>query len=359
MSSQTGRKLKMTLFGESHGSGVGCVLEGLPPGLVLDFDAINTVLQKRRPGYNALTSSRQEKDEYEIISGVLSGKTTGPPVTVFFPNTDVRPKDYEKFRRFPRPSHADYPAFLRYHNHHDIRGGGHFSARLTAPWCFAGALATQILKEKGVLLASHLFSVGNFHDLNFDQVEPVEEILRDLQKSRWPLLDIQGQSKLEEEINEAARRGDSVGGIVETAVLGLEGGLGNPIFDNPESRLAYDLFAIPGVKGVEFGSGFAAATMRGSRHNDPWTYEQGQVKSKSNHHGGVLGGITTGMPLIFRVAFKPTSSIALEQETVDLQEGKNALLEIEGRHDPCIALRGLSVVEGAAALVLADFYLNR
>ena len=276
-----------------------------------------------------------------------------------FPNQDANPQDYEKLRYTPRPSHADYSAFVRYKNFHDIRGGGHFSARLTAPWCLAGAIAEQVLAKEGIIIAAHLKQIGRIEDLSFSEENLNPQVLSKLKTEKLPLLKEDLREELIAYLNKISASNDSIGGIVELAVLGLEPGLGNPIFDNIESRLAYDLFAIPGIKGVEFGSGFQVAQLKGSQHNDPWFFQGDKVKSRTNHHGGVLGGITTGMPLVLRVAFKPTSSIAQKQETVNLKDKTSAQLLIAGRHDPCIAIRGLPVVEAAVAWALADFYSSK
>ena len=358
MSSQMGNSLRFSLFGESHGAGVGVLVEGLPAGVRLDQEAIATFLKRRSPGQRSGTSARVEVDSYLLQSGIYQGVTTGAPLVAFFPNHDVRSQDYEAFKHTPRPSHADYPAMLRYDGFNDLRGGGHFSARLTAPWCFAGALALQILADKGIVIGSHIAQVGSLKDEGFDPVAVSKEQLQKLSQATLPFIREEVRQPILDAVSQIAADGDSLGGIIEAAAVGFPGGFGNPIFENLESRLSYALFAIPGVKGVEFGSGFQAAQMRGSEHNDPWVFQENQVKTKTNHHGGILGGISSGMPILLRVAFKPTASIAKEQETVDLQELKAATLEIKGRHDPCITLRAAPVVEAAMALVLLDVLLE-
>lgn len=358
MSSQMGNSLRFSLFGESHGAGVGVLIEGLPAGVCLDQEVIAAFLKRRSPGQRSGTSARVEADAYLLQSGVYQGVTTGAPLVAFFPNNDVRSQDYEAYKRTPRPSHADYPTFLRFDGFSDLRGGGHFSARLTAPWCFAGALALQILAEKGIVIGSHIAQVGSLKDEGFDPVAVSAEQLRKLSQAALPLIQEEIRQPIVDAVSQAAAEGDSLGGMIEAAAVGFPGGLGNPIFENLESRLSYALFAIPGVRGVEFGCGFQAALMRGSEHNDAWVFQENQVKTKTNHHGGILGGISTGMPIIVRVAFKPTASIAKEQETVDLQEHKAATLQITGRHDPCITLRAAPVVEAAMALVLLDVWLE-
>lgn len=359
MSSQMGNSLRFSLFGESHGAGVGVLIEGLPAGVHLNQERIAAFLKRRSPGQRSGTSARVEADMYLLQSGVYQGVTTGAPLVAFFPNHDVRSQDYEAFKRTPRPSHADYPAMVRYDGFNDLRGGGHFSARLTAPWCFAGALALQILADKGIVIGSHIAQVGPYKDEGFDPVTVSAEQLENLRKETLPLIRDQVRQPILDAVSQVAAEGDSLGGIIEAAAVGVPGGLGSPIFENLESRLAFALFAIPGVRGVEFGSGFQAAQMHGSEHNDPYVFLENQVKTKTNHHGGILGGISSGMPIVLRVAFKPTASIAKEQETVDLQELKAATLEIKGRHDPCITLRAAPVVEAAMALVLLDVLLER
>jgi len=358
MSSEFGKLLRISIFGQSHGAAVGVVMDGLPAGERIDLQEVQAFLQRRSPGKRELTSARSETDRPEILSGLVNQITCGAPLAAIFRNQDIKSADYEQFSRFPRPSHADYPAFLRYHNFQDVRGGGHFSARLTAPLCFAGAVALQILKRHGITIGGHIATIGTATDRPLSPLLVTKDQLLALQQMQMPLCDPEAGGLMYQQVREAAAAGDSIGGVIEAAVVGLPGGLGNPMFDGIESRLSAVLFAIPAVRGVEFGSGFSAAGMRGSEHNDPWCMKNGHVVTASNHHGGVLGGITTGMPLLVRVAFKPTSSIAQEQQTVDLHNRTDAALTISGRHDSCIALRATPCVEAVLAAVLLDYLLE-
>jgi len=358
MSSDWGKCLHIQIFGESHGPAIGVVIEGLPPGEFIDLDELASFLARRAPGKADYATARQEADAPEFLSGMLDGRTTGAPLAALIRNTNQRSGDYEELRRVPRPGHADYPACLRYHNCHDIRGGGHFSGRLTAPLCIAGGIARQILARRGIHVGAHLFSVAGIPDTPFDPVKVESGILRRPAENSFPVLDLESGRKMQEAIQQAKQAGDSVGGIIEGAAIGLPGGLGSPMFDGVENRLSALLFGIPAVRGVEFGAGFAAAQMRGSEHNDPWRMNEGKVMTSSNHHGGVLGGITTGMPLLVRVAVKPTPSIAKEQASVDLTTGQDTRLTVRGRHDPCIAPRAVPVVEACLAICSLDLLLE-
>ncbi|MBO7430660.1 MAG: chorismate synthase [Spirochaetia bacterium] len=328
MSFDIGKNIHLTIFGQSHSKAIGAVIEGLPAGFRIDMRALKAFMARRAPGQKG-TTARKEADRPIILSGLVDGITCGSPLAMMIENTDARSKDYEQFRAVPRPMHADYPAFVKYGGFNDIAGGGHFSGRLTAPLCFAGGVCLQYLGQKGIEIKAKLASAGG----------------------------VSGK-KMQECLEEARKSGDSVGGIVECCITGVPAGVGDSGFDSLESSLARILFSIPGVKGVDFGAGFASAAMKGSAHNDAWCFdEKGNVKTKSNNHGGILGGLSTGMPITFRVAFKPTPSIALPQESVDLKSGKSTMLEIKGRHDPCIAVRAVPCVEAAAALVLCDYML--
>ena len=315
-----------TIFGESHGPAIGVVLEGVPSGVEMDLDFIRAELQRRAPGKSALTTARKEADEPEILSGVFDGKTTGTPLCAIIRNTDTRSKDYAKLKHLPRPSHADYAGAVRYGGFNDYRGGGHFSGRLTAPLVFAGALAKLILQEKGVIITSAISILEGTPDPSPEEIEEI--------------------------ILAARKAGDSVGGAISCTVTA---GFGAPDFGcNAEGIFAQHLFAVPAVKGIAFGAGFGFSCMRGSEANDPFYMEEGQVKTRTNASGGINGGITNGMPIVFEVAIRPTPSIAMEQNTVDLAEKKDATLVIEGRHDPCIVQRALPVVEAAAALASCE-----
>lgn len=336
MSSTYGKNIKLTIFGESHGAGIGCVLDGFPAGFRPDFDAIASFMARRAPGAKPGSTARHEADRPEIISGIFDGRTTGSPITALIRNADHHSSDYADLAAVPRPGHADYALAVKTGGANDIRGGGHSSGRLTAGLCFAGSLALQYLETRGVKVASRIVSIGGC------------EVSGET--------DDTGLDAAARETIEAARRdGDSVGGVVECAVSGLPAGYGDPIFDGVENRFAAILFGIPAVKGVEFGSGFAGSAMRGSQNNDPFFYdEEGKVRTRTNNHGGALGGITSGMPILFRVAIKPTPSIAKPQQSVNLRTGENCELVVKGRHDACIVPRARPVVEAAAAIAALD-----
>lgn len=357
MSSMLGNKLKVSVFGQSHGEAVGVVMDGLPPGEQVDLQRLQVFLDRRAPGRNALSTSRKERDEPRILSGLLEGRTCGAPLCAVLENGDTRSGDYASLADLPRPSHADYPARVRYGGHNDPRGGGHFSGRLTAPLCVAGGIALQILERWGVVIGAHAQAVGSVRDRGFDPVGLTPQELRLPGQRSVPVLEEAAEEAMAREVEAAAAQLDSVGGIVECGIVGLPAGMGDPMFDGIENRMAAALFGIPALRGVEFGAGFAAAGMRGSQHNDPYILKDGAVQTATNHHGGVIGGITTGMPVIFRVAFKPTPSIGQEQRTVDVKAMAEAPLRIQGRHDPCVALRAAPCVEAVAALVVLDFLL--
>lgn len=355
MGSRIGSAFSVTVFGESHGPAIGCTMEGLPPGVTIDMEALSAFMARRAPGGSSLATSRREKDQPEFISGLFAGKTTGFPCTAIIRNTNQRSQDYEKLAQRPRPGHADYTAWVKYKGHADMRGGGHFSGRLTAPLCIAGGIALQILADQGIRVGSHLLSVGLVFDRPFTgQAKDLDA----LSAASFPTLDPDQGQAMAQAIAQAKADQDSVGARIEAMALGLPPGLGNPMFAGMENRIAQALFGIPGVKGIEFGAGFAAADMKGSDHNDPFYIDQGQVRTTTNHAGGILGGITTGMPLLVRLAMKPTPSIGLDQATVDLDQGQDCQLTIRGRHDPCIALRALPVVEAVLAIVLLDLLLE-
>ena len=340
--------MRYVIFGESHGPAIGVTLTGVPAGLELDMEAISRELARRAPGKSALSTARREADQPEILSGVFDGKTTGAPLCAVIRNTDVRSQDYARTKDLARPGHADYPAHVRYGGYNDYRGGGHFSGRLTAPLVFAGAVAKQLLARKGVQVGAHISSVYGISD------DPLEDwaSLRAAADKDFPVLNDEKGEEMQAAILEAREEQDSVGGSIECAVFGLPAGLGGPDFgENAEGIFSQYLFAVPAVKAVAFGAGVAFALMRGSEANDPlYVDEQGHVGAEQNCAGGINGGITNGMPLVFEVALRPTPSIAREQETVDLAARTGATLAIEGRHDPCIVQRALPVIEAAAPL---------
>lgn len=353
MSSIWGNQVKISLFGESHGEGVGVVLDGLPSGIALNEAEIQKEMARRAPG-DKLSTPRKEADAYEILSGFVDGHTTGTPLCAVIRNTNTHSKDYSGLRVTPRPSHADFTGGVRYKGYNDIRGGGHFSARVTAGLVFAGAVAKQILATKGIQIGAHLKKIYQTEDVSFTKETLTQETFAQLATQRLPVLQQDVAQVMEDAILTAKQEGDSVGGVVETAVIGLPAGFGNPFFDSVESKLAHVLFSVPGVKGVEFGAGFAITELKGSEANDAFCVENGVVSTKTNNNGGINGGITNGMPVIFRVALKPTPSISKEQETVNLETMENTTLSVKGRHDPCIAVRGVPVVEAATAICLLD-----
>ena len=344
--------MKYTIFGESHGPAIGVVLEGVPAGLVLDLDAVRFDLSRRAPGKNALSTARQEADEPRLLSGVFEGRTTGAPLCAVIENTDTRSGDYEKTKDLARPGHADYPAHVRYGGFHDYRGGGHFSGRLTAPLVFAGGVAKQLLAQRGVFVGAHISTIYGVND------DPLEdwESLRACAAKDFPVLSDEKGAEMREAILEAKNEQDSVGGAIECGVFGLPAGAGSPDFGrNAEGIFSQYLFAVPAVKAVAFGAGTAFALMRGSEANDPlYVDEDGSVKAEQNCAGGINGGITNGMPLVFEVTMRPTPSIARQQFTVDMAKGENAVLELRGRHDPCVVHRAVPVIEAAAALAACE-----
>lgn len=358
MSSSFGKNLKITLFGESHGEQVGAVVDGIAPGLKIDFDQLQIMLNRRKPGQGALTTQRSESDIPQIVSGVVEGVTTGTPICALFQNKDTKSKDYSLYKEVARPGHTDFVANERYNGFQDVRGGGHFSARITAGLVFAGALAKQQLEQEGILICSHIARVGSIEDKDFPLHLNSEQI-RTLQNSKFPLLDTKIQALMEAEILSAKEQGDSVGGQIGCMVLGLPAGLGDPFFDSVESVISHLVFSIPAVKAIEFGTGVKSAQMLGSTHNPSLRIENGDVVETTNHNGGILGGITNGMPLVFKATFKPTPSIAKEQQTVNFQTKEEVNLKIKGRHDPCVALRAAPVVEAAAAIAVLDIYMGR
>ncbi|MDO4540362.1 MAG: chorismate synthase [Syntrophomonadaceae bacterium] len=357
MSFEYGETVKITLWGTSHGPEVGMMLTGLPAGESVDMEQVQAMLNRRAPG-GAHRSARQERDIPQYLSGLKNNVTDGTPLRAVIPNEDVRSGDYDARRTIPRPSHADYAAVMKYGPGVDLRGGGVFSGRMTAPLCLAGAICEQILARRGITVGAHLAAVGDIDDRPFDPVAVDQASLLALRRLEPPVLDARAGAQMLALIAQAADGHDSVGGMVECAAVGLPPGLGAPLFGGLESRLAAAAFAIPAVKGIEFGAGFSAARMRGSEHNDSFYWHGGAVNTRTNRHGGILGGLSSGMPLLLRVAFKPTPSIGREQDSVDLATGENVRLAISGRHDPCIALRAVPVCEAVMSLVLLDVILT-
>lgn len=355
MKNTFGNSVSVTLFGESHGEVIGAVTDGLAPGIKIDEDYIALQLSRRTPS-GKISTARHEKDDFRIVSGVFNGMTTGAPITILMENTQADSRDYDKNRGLARPSHADYAAYSKYHGYEDYRGGGHFSGRLTAPLVASGAILLSALKAKGITVATHIKKCAGISDAGF--TDPANEG-KILETKSFPVLDEEAGERMRLAAEEAAKNGDSVGGILETAVCGLPAGLGEPWFDSFESVLSHGLFSIPAVKGAEFGAGFALADMKGSEANDPFYTENGVIRTKTNRSGGVNGGITNGMPVLFRTVIKPASSISLPQETVDFFKNENAVLTLDGRHDPCIVHRAAPVQDAVTAFVLADLLTLR
>lgn len=359
MSSTWGERVRISIFGGSHTKGIGVSVDGLPAGHEIDMEQVLVQMRRRAPGQDSTATKRKEEDVPEILCGISpQGFLSGDPVSAVIYNTDQRSRDYQRLDITPRPGHADYPAHVKYNGFNDIRGGGHFSGRLTAPLVFAGALCRQILEKHGITIGAHAYRIGSVNDKPFDALTVCAEELNTLNGMYFSVCDAQAGLQMKEEIVQAKSNGDSVGGIIECAAVGLEAGLGAPMFDGVENLISSIVFGIPAIKGIEFGAGFSVAGMKGSENNDPYYYEDSVVKTKTNHAGGILGGITTGMPLLFRVALKPTSSIAKQQDTVDLETGTQEKLIVRGRHDPCVLPRAIPVVEAAAAIALTELLLR-
>lgn len=353
MSSQTGNKIKVTVFGESHGPAIGMVMDNPPAGLKLDFDYISAQNQRRAPGNDKTATPRKEADEPEFLSGVKNGVTTGDPIAVSIRNSNTKSGDYEDIKHTPRPSHADYATFAKT-GEYIPSGGGHFSGRLTAPLVTAGAILRLYLKQKGIEIGGHILKIGAAEDSRFNPVKMESEALIALSKSKFALINPETEEKMRAEVEAARLDSDSIGGIVEIAVTGLPAGLGGPMFEGVENEIARAIFGIPAVKGIEFGAGFDFAKMRGSEANDQMYYEGDRVLCYTNNNGGITGGITNAMPIIFRVAIKPTPSISKPQKTVDLKNGTNTEITIKGRHDPCIVPRALPALEAVTAIAVAN-----
>lgn len=351
MSSSYGENIRVTIFGQSHSPAIGMTLEGIPAGQTFDMEKLLAFMSRRAPGNNAYSTARKEADRPEFVSGVVGDTTCGTPITALIHNTDTRSKDYSQLKILPRPGHADYTAEVKYGGHQDFAGGGHFSGRLTAPLCIAGGMIRQFLEKENITILSRIAAIGN--------VEDDGELLESTAEKAFPTVSEEKGQAMQDYIAEKKAQGDSVGGVIECTILGLPVGLGDPMFGGMENRIASIVFGIPAVKGIEFGAGFEVARMCGSENNDSFEIVDGQIRTVTNHSGGILGGITNGMPLTFRVAFKPTPSIAAVQQTVNLQTMENAPLQIQGRHDPCVVPRAVPCVEAAAAIAVYDAFLGR
>lgn len=354
MSGVWGNNIKISIFGESHGGAIGINISGLPVGKDINEEEIYKDMKRRAPGNSNLTTARKEEDKVEILSGVFNGKTTGAPLCGIIRNNDTRSKDYSKLKSVMRPSHSDYPASIKYKGFNDYRGGGHFSGRITAPLVFAGAIAKSILKEKGINIGAHIKSIADIEDTEFNPLNIENSILESVKEKTLPIIDDNKKALMEHRILSAKMDGDSVGGIVQCAITGINAGVGDPFFDSVESTIAHLIFSVPAVKGIEFGKGFDLTKLKGSEANDSYYYEGEKIATKTNNNGGILGGLTNGMPILFNVAIKPTASIIKYQDTVDIENKEDTKLQIEGRHDPCIVPRAVVVIEAIAALALLD-----
>ena len=355
MSSTYGEHLKLSIFGQSHSAAIGMILDGIPAGLPVNMESLQAFLDRRAPGRNAYSTSRSEADMPEFLSGIVNGFTCGAPIAAILSNNNINPSDYESLRDVPRPGHADYTAQVKYRGYQDASGGGHFSGRLTAPLCIAGGLCKQWLETMGIRIGAHIVAIGGVVDepVYMDWVNPdLDAIGND-----FPVLNAEAGEKMKAAIAQAKAEEDSVGGLVECIVTGLPVGLGEPMFGGMESKIAQIIYGIPAVKGLNFGTGFAGSYMRGSENNDSFIIKDRQIKTKRNFAGGILGGITNGMPLVFEVAIKPTPSIGMLQKSVSLQSMTETEIQIKGRHDPCIVPRAVPVVEAAAAVAIFDAVL--
>lgn len=354
MKNTFGQSITVTLFGESHGQAIGAVIDGIAPGIKIDSEYIDKKLSLRRP-VGKISTARCEKDEYSILSGVFNGYTTGTPIAITIPNCDTRSNDYTNLTETPRPSHADYTAECKYHGFQDYRGGGHFSGRITAPIVLAGSILQSALIKKNIKIATHISYLGGISDSPISTEEDMDR----LAEIPFPVLSEKAASQMYEKIEEVRAKGDSIGGVLETVVTGLPSGVGEPFFDSMESLLSHALFSIPGIKGVEFGAGFGFADMTGSTANDPFSIKDGKIITKTNNNGGINGGISNGMPVVFRCAVKPTPSISMEQLTVNLSNMKEEKISIVGRHDPAIIHRARAVVDAITAITLSDMLAAR
>ena len=355
MSSTYGEKLKLSIFGQSHGKAIGMTLDGIPAGLHVNEEKLQAFLTRRAPGRHEHDTPRKETDHPEFLSGIVKGYTCGAPIAAVIYNTNTRSADYDNLKDCPRPGHSDFTAQMKYNGFQDSAGGGHFSGRLTAPLCIAGGLCLQWLEEKGIQIAARIISIGNItDDTLWDCIHPDFSQIRE----SFPVLNDKAEEEMKAAIALAKSNGDSLGGVIECMITGLPIGIGGPLFAGLEGKIAHIIYSIPAVKGIEFGSGFSGSHMLGSENNDPFTVIDGKVITRTNHAGGILGGITNGMPVIFRTAIKPTPSIAKQQDSVKLSTLEPTTLRVQGRHDPCIVPRAVPVVEAAAAIAIYDAMLG-
>ena len=363
MSSVFGKRIKVSIFGQSHAQVVGVSIDGLPAGETIDTAELSRFMERRAPGRAAFATKRKELDQVEILTGVVCGRTCGAPLLALIKNTDCRSQDYQQLRDLPRPSHADYVAEVKYKGFQDVRGGGHFSGRLTAALCIAGGIFKQLLHKKGIHIGAHIYNIGGltaplFEETALIQKTPIGDFLQGLENSSFPVLDSAIGEVMQAKIEENRKKGDSIGGGVECVVLGLPVGIGGGLFGGLENHISAAVFGVPAVKGIEFGNGFASMSLSGSENNDNFCLSPEGVKTVTNRHGGILGGISSGMPLIFRVAIKPTPSISLPQQSVSFSQQKETVLRVEGRHDPCIVPRAVPVIEAAAAMAVYDLLMD-
>lgn len=356
MSSTYGENIKLSIFGQSHSPAIGMTLDGVPAGLPVNFDVLQEFLNRRAPGHNNYSTPRKEEDVPEFVGGIVDSYTCGAPIAAIIRNNNTRSVDYADLKDCPRPGHADFTAEIKYNGYQDIAGGGHFSGRLTAPLCIAGGLCKQWLEQEGIRIAAHISVIAGIADepVSLDWVNPDFNIIQ----KDFPVVNVEAGQKMQEAIAQARADGDSVGGIIECIVTGLPVGLGDPMFGGMESRIAQIIYGIPAVKGLDFGSGFTGSYMRGSQNNDAFTIDNGIIRTATNHSGGILGGITNGMPLVFSVAIKPTPSISIPQQSVSFTKEEISELTVKGRHDPCIVPRAVPVVEAAAAIAVFDAFLS-
>ncbi len=355
MSFSFGNKIKISIFGQSHSEMMGCVIDGLPSGIEIDEEKLSAFMARRAPGNDEFSTPRKEADKVRFVSGIVNGVTCGSPICAIIENTNTKGKDYDNLKDTPRPGHADFAAWAKFGDNRDVAGGGQFSGRLTATMCIVGGILMQLYEKKGIHIGAHIASVGNVADDRFDSVNVTEKDF--VGTKDFPVINDKKGEEMKELIRQARAEGDSIGGGVECAVCGLPAGLGNTLYGGIESRISSSVFAIPAVKGIEFGIGFQASTLRGSENNDAFCVKDGKILTKTNNHGGILGGISSGMPIIFRTAFKPTPSISKEQESVSFSKMENTTLSVKGRHDPCIVKRAVVCIEAAVAIALADILL--
>lgn len=358
MSSSYGQNFRFTIWGQSHSPAIGVTIEGIPAGEKVDLRELQAFLSRRAPGNSPTATARKEADAPQILSGLVNGYTCGAPLTALIANTNTRSGDYANIMDIPRPGHADYTAQVKFGGYQDVAGGGHFSGRLTAPLCIAGGICKQLLEKEGITIAAHIRSIADVQDGAFDPVNVTEDDLKALLAKPHAVLKDGIWDAMEQAILDAKSDGDSVGGILECCAVGVPAGLGDPMFMGMENRISQAVFGIPAIRGIEFGTGFPASTMRGSVHNDPFCMDGSTVRTKTNHHGGILGGITSGMPILFRAAVKPTPSIGLEQDSISFAGHKEEKLNIRGRHDPCIVPRAVPCLEAAAAVAIYDALLE-